>query len=96
MKNELVNINQKDLLLDLKQALESLIGNMKVAPKVYTIEETALILKCKERTIKHHLYESKDLRYCKIGREVRIREEDLEQFLINSLAPCVYDQEVLS
>ena len=35
------------------------------------------------------VYEKKDLPYLKVGREVRIREEDLKEFLENSLTPCV-------
>ncbi len=57
--------------------------------RVYTIPETADLLKCKIRTVKHHLYESRDLPYLKVGREVRIREEDLKQFLANQLTLCL-------
>ena len=53
--------------------------------RVYTIAEVAEILKCKERTVKHHLNESRDLRYLKVGREVRIREEDVKTFLDNKM-----------
>ena len=58
-------------------------------PQVYTIPEVAEILKCKIKTVHGHLYESRDLSYLKIGREVRIREEDLREFLENRLTPCV-------
>lgn len=73
------------LLLDLKQP----------EVRVYTILEVAKLLKCKERTVKHHLYESRDLPYLKLGREVRIMETDLQSFLANQRVPCVLDQEVL-
>ena len=49
--------------------------------KVYTIDEVAEMLKVSRRTIEGHLYEKRDLSYLKIGREVRIREEDLRSFL---------------
>ena len=58
-------------------------------PQVYTIPEVAEILKCKTRTVKGHLYEARDLSYLKVGREVRIREEDLKEFLENLRTPCV-------
>ena len=58
-------------------------------PKIYKIPEVAEILKCKTRTVKGHLYEARDLSYLKVGREVRIREEDLIEFLENRLTPCV-------
>jgi|APSaa5957512622_1039677.scaffolds.fasta_scaffold252318_2 hypothetical protein len=44
---------------------------------------------------KHHLYEACDLRNVKIGREVRILEEDLHEFLKVRTVFCVFDQEVL-
>ncbi len=63
------------------------------ALKIYTIPEVAAILKCKERTVIRHLHESRDLKYCKIGREVRISEEDLIKLLKERLKPCVLDPE---
>ena len=58
-------------------------------PQIYTISEVAEILKCKIKTVEGHLYEARDLSYLKVGREVRIREEDLREFLENRLTPCV-------
>ena len=58
-------------------------------PQVYTIPEVAEILKCKTRTVKGHLFEARDLSYLKVGREVRIREEDLREYLENLLTHCV-------
>ena len=58
-------------------------------PQVYTKEEVAEILKCKTKTIEGHLYGARDLSYLKVGREVRIRVEDLREFLDNRLTPCV-------
>ena len=58
-------------------------------PQVYTIPEVAEILKCKIKTVEGHRYKARNLPYLKVGREVRIREEDLREFLENSLTPCV-------
>ena len=58
-------------------------------PQVYTIPEVAEILKCKIKTVHGHLYEARDLSYLKVGREVRIMEGDLIEFLENRLTPCV-------
>ena len=58
-------------------------------PQVYTIPEVAEILKCKTKTVEGHLYNARNLSYLKVGREVRIREEDLIEFLENRLTPCV-------
>ena len=58
-------------------------------PQIYTLPEVAEILKCKIKTVQGHLYEARDLSYLKIGREVRIRGEDLIEFLENRLTPCV-------
>ena len=58
-------------------------------PQIYTLPEVAEILKCKSKTVEGHLYEARDLSYLKVGREVRIREEDLREFLENRLTPCV-------
>jgi excisionase family DNA binding protein len=63
--------------------------------KIYNIPEVAKILKCSERTIRGELFERKRLRYLKVGREVRIREEDLVEFIEQSLKPCIYDMEIL-
>ena len=58
-------------------------------PQIYTLPEVAEILKCKIKTVEGHLYKARNLPYLKVGREVRIREEDLREFLENSLTPCV-------
>ena len=58
-------------------------------PQVYTIPEVAKILKCKTKTVEGHLYNARNLSYLKVGREVRIRVEDLREFLENLRTPCV-------
>ena len=77
----------KQILFDLIEGVYEVLEDKKNSTLlVYTISEVAQILKCKPKT---HLYEKKDLPYLKVGREVRIREEDLKEFLENSLTPCV-------
>ena len=83
------------LLNDLRKMLNEFLTKTTTFPKVYTISEVAEILKCKERAVRHHLYEARDLRYLKIGREVRIKEEDLHEFLSSRLTPCVLDRRAL-
>lgn len=76
------------------QRLTNFVGtDLKVS--LYTIQEVSEILKCTERTVKTYLYETKSLRYLRIGREARIRDKDLHEFVENQLAPCISDQEVL-
>ena len=48
---------------------------------VHTIDEVAEILKVSRRTVEGHLYEKRDLKYLKGGKEVRIREMDIRKFL---------------
>ena len=82
--------SSKQFLYELKKVVYEVIEEKhNSTPKIYTIPEVAEILKCKTRTVKGHLYEARDLSYLKIGREVRIREEDLIEFLENRLTPCV-------
>ena len=58
-------------------------------PQIYTLPEVAEILKCKTKTVEGHLYKARNLSYLKVGREVRIRVEDLREFLENLRTPCV-------
>lgn len=95
MSNERNDDMDRSLLNDLREMLNEIVTKMTTSPNVYTISEVAELLKCKERTVKHHLYEACDLRYMKIGREVRILEEELHEFLENRTVSCVFDQEVL-
>lgn len=68
---------------------------METPIRLYNITEAAKILKCTERTVRGELFERKRLRYLKVGREVRIREVDLVEFIERNLKPCIYDVEVL-
>ena len=75
-----------ELIKVFREVIEEKQGSI---PQVYTKEEVAEILKCKTKTIEGHLYGARDLSYLKVGREVRIRVEDLREFLENRLTPCV-------
>jgi excisionase family DNA binding protein len=82
--------SSKQFLYELKKVLYEFIEEKHSStPQIYTIPEVAEILKCKIKTVQGHLYEARDLSYLKIGREVRIRGEDLIEFLENRLTPCV-------
>ena len=82
--------SSKQFLYELKKVLYEFIEEKQDSiPQVYTKEEVAEILKCKTKTIEGHLYNARDLSYLKVGRQVRIREEDLREFLENRLTPCV-------
>ncbi len=82
------------VVTELKSA-DALLTNICSDIRVYTISDVAKIFKCKDRTVKHHLYESRDLKYLIIGREVRILEKDLIEFLESRLMSCVVDREIL-
>ena len=80
----------KQFLYELKKVVYKVIEEKQDSiPQVYTIPEVAEILKCKTKTIEGHLYGARDLSYLKVGRGVRIRVEDLNEFLENRLTPCV-------
>ena len=80
----------KQFLYELKKVIYKVIEEKQDSiPQVYTIPEVAEILKCKTKTIEGHLYGARDLSYLKVGRGVRIRVEDLNEFLENRLTPCV-------
>ena len=82
--------SSKQYLFELIQVVYEVIEEKHSStPKIYTIPEVAEILKCKIKTVEGHLYEARDLSYLKVGREVRIRVEDLREFLENRLTPCV-------
>ena len=82
--------SSKQYLFELIQVVYEVIEEKHSStPQIYTIPEVAEILKCKIKTVQGHLYEARDLSYLKVGREVRIRGEDLREFLENRLTPCV-------
>ncbi len=82
--------SSKQFLYELKKVVYEVIEDKQDSiPQVYTKEEVAKILKCKTKTVEGHLYKARNLSYLKVGREVRIRVEDLREFLENRLTPCV-------
>jgi excisionase family DNA binding protein len=80
----------KQFLFDLIKVVYKVIEEKQDSiPQIYTLSEVAEILKCKIKTVEGHLYKARDLSYLKVGREVRIRGEDLNEFVKNNLTPCV-------
>ncbi|OGG93431.1 MAG: hypothetical protein A2527_14740 [Candidatus Lambdaproteobacteria bacterium RIFOXYD2_FULL_50_16] len=63
--------------------------------RLYSIPAAAQALGVKERTIKHHLYEASDLKYLILGREVRIRYQDLVDFLAQRTRVTIHEQNLL-
>ena len=53
--------------------------------KSHTIQEVAEILGVKERTVRHHINETKLLPYLKISKKIIIRDEDLSGFIESQL-----------
>ena len=51
--------------------------------ELLTKKECMEILKCPERTLTNLLYEKKILPYSKIGKEVRIKRSDLNNYIEN-------------
>lgn len=99
VKGQLNNLpfstNLETIEIPLNIIFEKLSELINPSPKVYTIEDVAKILQCKTSTVKNLIHRSKELPTCQIGRELRIRDEDLKKFLANRVTPCVYDKGVL-
>ena len=53
--------------------------------RFYSIQEVAEILGIKERTVRHHINETKLLPYLKISKKIIIRDEDLGGFIESQL-----------
>ena len=53
--------------------------------KFHTIQEVAVILGVKERTVRHHINYIKLLPYLKISKKIIIRDEDLSGFIESQL-----------
>ena len=83
-KQQLVNEHEAEQHI-IQKMMKTLTQIVNPEIRVFTIAEVAEILKCKERTVKHHLNESRDLPYLIVGREVRIREKDVKTFLDNKM-----------
>ena len=95
----MLKTNQKEVPVTsipilINHLIEQIKEDMKSPFDLLTISEAADLLKCGERTIKTYLYETYELRYLKVGRQVRIRESDLLDFINRRVKSNVFDQEV--
>ena len=71
-----------DRVLERLDLIEVKIGQPR---KFHTIQEVAEILGVKERTVRHHINETKLLPYLKISKKIIIRDEDLSGFIESQL-----------
>ena len=77
---ELTHQLEKLILIFQKDFPNNQIGQQN---ELLTKNECMEILKCPERTLTHLLYEKKILPYSKIGKEVRIKRSDLNNYIEN-------------
>ena len=73
---------KRDQVLERLDLIEEKIGQPR---KFHTIQEVAEILGVKERTVRHHINETKLLPYLKISKKIIIRDEDLSGFIESQL-----------
>ena len=71
-----------DRVLERLDLIEERIGQPR---KFHTIQEVAEILGVKERTVRHHINETKLLPYLKISKKIIIRDKDLSGFIESQL-----------
>ena len=71
-----------DRVLERLDLIEERMGQPR---KFYTIQEVAEILGVKQRTVRHHINETKLLPYLKISKKIIIRDEDLSGFIESQL-----------
>ena len=71
-----------DRVLEGIDLIEEKIGQPR---KFHTIQEVAEILGVKERTVRHHINETKLLPYLKISKKIIMRDEDLSGFIESQL-----------
>ena len=71
-----------DRVIERLDLIEEKIGQPR---KFHTIQEVAEILGVKERTVRHHMNETKLLPYLKISKKIIIRDEDLSGFIESQL-----------
>ncbi len=84
-----------ELIEGLLQAIELWMIKNHPQIRLYTISETAEILKCPQRTVKGLIHEKNELRSLLIGRDLKVRHQDIEFFLEQRIRPSIYDQNVL-
>ena len=73
---------KQDRVFERLDLIEERIGQPR---KFHTIQEVAEILGVKERTVRHHINETKLLPFLKIGKKNLLREEDLSGFIESRL-----------
>ena len=71
-----------DQVLERLDLIEEKIGQPR---KFHTIQEVAEILGVKERTVRHHINETKLLPYLKISKKIITRDKDLSGFIESQL-----------
>ena len=94
-KEDLGRIDKAFRELSINNFLERLVETFERSRRtevlVHTIDETASILKVKRNTVLNLIHRTQELSSCKVGRELRIRDEDLKRFLAGRARPCVND-----
>ena len=107
MKNQEM-LNEEDWMriddalkeISIERLIERLINEMERSRRtevlVHTIDEAASILKVKRNTVLNLIHRTQELSSCKVGRELRIRDEDLKRFLAGRARPCVDDTRRMS
>ena len=94
-KEDLGRIDKAFRELSINNFLERLVETFERSRRtevlVHTIDEAASILKVKRNTVLNLIHRTRELSACKVGRELRIRDEDLKRFLAGRARPCVDD-----
>ena len=94
-KEDLGRIDKAYRELSINNFLERLVETFERSRRtevlVHTIDEAASILKVKRNTVLNLIHRTQELSACKVGRELRIRDEDLKRFLAGRARPCVDD-----
>ncbi len=57
--------------------------NATLRPRLHTLQEAAAILKLCTRTVRR-MIEAGDLKALRVGRSIRIKDEDLELYLVRA------------
>ena len=98
-KEDLRRIDKAFRELSINNFLERLVETFERSRRtevlVHTIDEAASILKVKRNTVLNLIHRTQELSACKVGRELRIRDEDLKRFLAGRARPCVDDTRIM-
>ena len=99
-KEDLGRIDKAFRELSINNFLERLVETFERSRRtevlVHTIDEVAFILKVNRNTVLNLIHRTQELSACKVGRELRIRDEDLKRFLAGRARPCVDDTRRMS